>query len=334
MGQAKVRVGVIGAAGFIGSGHLHRLATAVDGAYPTAVYDVKRERLEPHAERYGVKIFDSADELIASEDVDAVLIASWDATHAAFTKQCIEAGKPVFCEKPLATTLEDCQSIVEAEKRAGKPLVQVGFMRRFDPDYRKIKEILRSGELGAPLMAHCISRTPKIASGFTDSMQVTNIAIHEIDVMRWLLDEPIVKGQMIYGRPTGFAEEGLHDPQLALMWSKSGCLIDVECAANSYYGYEIQCEIVCEKGTIRLPDPPAPIVRSRLLCATEVMDDWSERFPKAYQAELQHWIDVIRGLRTEYGPGSEDGYAACAVADAMIRSQATGLPEQVTGCGQ
>lgn len=329
MAQKKVRVGIIGAGGFIGSGHLHRIATTVDGAVPTAVYDVKREKLEAHAERYGVRICDSADELISSEDVDAVIVASWDATHAELTRKCIDAGKPVFCEKPLATTLEDCRAVVEAEKKSGKSLVQVGFMRRFDPDYIRIKEIIKSGELGAPIMAHCISRTPRIASGFTDSMQVTNIAIHEIDVMRWLLDEPIVKGQMIYGRPTGFAEEGLHDPQLALMWSESGCLIDVECAANSYYGYEIQCEIVCEKGTIRLPDPPAPIVRSRLQCATEVMDDWSQRFPKAYQAELQHWIDYILGIRTDKGPGSEDGYAACAVADAMILSQSTGKPESV-----
>lgn len=329
MAQKKVRVGIIGAGGFIGSGHLHRIATAVDGAVPTAVYDVKREKLEAHAERYGVRICDSADELISSEDVDAVIVASWDATHAELTGKCIDAGKPVLCEKPLATTLEDCRAVVEAEKKSGKSLVQVGFMRRFDPDYIRIKEIIKSGELGAPIMAHCISRTPRIASGFTDSMQVTNIAIHEIDVMRWLLDEPIVKGQMIYGRPTGFAEEGLHDPQLALMWSESGCLIDVECAANSYYGYEIQCEIVCEKGTIRLPDPPAPIVRSRLQCATEVMDDWSQRFPKAYQAELQHWIDYILGIRTDKGPGSEDGYAACAVADAMILSQSTGKSESV-----
>lgn len=329
MKQEKIRVGVIGSAGFIGSGHLHRLAAAIDGARPTAVYDVKRDKLETQAARYGVKIFDSADEMITSDEIDAVLIASWDATHAEFTQKCIAAGKPVFCEKPLATTLEDCKAVLEAEKQSGKTLVQVGFMRRFDPDYIKMKKIIQSGELGAPIMAHCISRTPKVASGFTDSMQVTNIAIHEIDVMRWLLDEPIVKGQMIYGRSTSFAEKGLHDPQLALMWSESGCLIDVECAANSYYGYEVQCEIVCEKGTIRLPDPPAPIVRSRLQCATEVMDDWSERFPKAYQAELQYWIDSIQGIHTEKGPGSEDGYAACAVADAMILSQSTKQPENV-----
>ena len=99
----------------------------------------------------------SAEELIASPEIDAVVIASWDGTHADLAVKCIQAGKPVFCEKPLATTLEDAKKVVEAEKASGKRLLQIGFMRRFDPDYIKMKKILDSGELGAPLMAHCIS---------------------------------------------------------------------------------------------------------------------------------------------------------------------------------
>ena len=121
----------------------------------------------------------------------------------------------------------------------------------------------------------------------------------------------------------------MHDPQLVLMWSESGVLIEVESAANSYYGYDIQCEIVCEKGTIRLPDPAAPVVRSRLQCSFEIMDDWSERFPAAYQAELQHWVDYLRGRVDQPGPGCQDGYAACAVADALMLSQKTGRTESV-----
>ncbi len=327
--KKTVKVGIIGAAGNIGRGHLQRLFNGVEGAEPVAVYDPNAERLAELLEKYPVKAAGSAEELIADAAVDAVVIASWDATHADLTEKCIGAGKPVFCEKPLATTLEDCREVCEREKACGRTLVQVGFMRRFDADYRKIKAVLDSGALGRPLMAHCISRTPRIASGFTDSMQVTNIVIHEIDVFRWLLGESITRGQMIYGRPTSFAEEGLHDPQLALMWSESGVLIDVECAANSYYGYEIGCEIVCEKGTIRLPEPAAPIVRSRLQSSTEIMDDWSERFPEAYLSELQHWIRYIRGEACDAGPGSNDGYEACAVADALIRSQSSGKPENV-----
>lgn len=324
-----ISVGVIGAGGFIGQDHLRRLSTVIEGVSIEMLYDLNTETCQKLAETYHARVADSAEQLIADPKVDAVLITAWDGVHAELTLQCIAARKPVFCEKPLATTVEDCKKIAAAEKEAGETLVQVGFMRRFDADYRKMKEILQSGELGAPIMAHCVSRTPRIASGFTDPMQITNIVIHEIDVFRWLLEEELVRGQVHFSRSTSFAEAGLHDPQLVLMWSESGVLIDVESSANSYYGYEIGCEIVCEKGTLRLPMPAAPIVRSRLQCAVPVMDDWSERFPDAYKNELQHWIDYLRGKTEQPGPGTHDGYAACAVADALIRSQQTGNTESI-----
>lgn len=202
-------------------------------------------------------------------------------------------------------------------------------MRRYDPDYRKIKAILDSGELGKPLMAHCISRTPRIAAGFTNAMQVTNVLIHEIDQFRWLFGEELVRGQMLAARNTAFAADGLNDPQLALMWTESNILIDVECSVNSYYGYEIGMEIVCEKGTIRLPLPAEPVVRSRLKVGSEIMDNWAERFPTAYDNELQHWINYLRGIETTTGPSSRDGFAACCIADAMIASQTSGKVETV-----
>ena len=329
MSKKELAIGVLGAGGNIGHTHSQNIATYVDGARLAAVYDLNTERAEEVAKTYGAKVMASAEELIASPEIDAVVIASWDGTHADLAVKCIEAGKPVFCEKPLATTLEDAKKVVEAEKASGKRLLQIGFMRRFDPDYIKMKKILDSGELGAPLMAHCISRTPRIAAGFTNAMQVTNVLIHEIDQFRWLFGEELVRGQMLAARNTEFAADGLNDPQLALMWTESNILIDVECSVNSYYGYEIGMEIVCEKGTIRLPLPAEPIVRSRLKVGSEIMDNWAERFPKAYDNELQHWINHLRGIELTAGPGSKDGFAACCIADAMIASQTSGKVETV-----
>lgn len=88
-----------------------------------------------------------------------------------------------------------------------------------------------------------------------------------------------------------------------------------------YYGYKIGMEIVCEKGTIRLPLPAEPIIRSRLKVDNEIMDNWAERFPKAYDNELQHWINHLRSIEPTAGPGNKDGFAACCIADAMIASQ-------------
>ena len=179
-----IRVGVLGACGNIGGTHTENLANYVNGAVLSRIYDINEERTRETAEKYGAAAAASAEDLIHADDVDAVIIARWDGTHAGLAIKCIEAGKPVFCEKPLATTLEDAEKVAAAEKAAGKRLLQIGFMRRFDPDYIKMKEILDSGKLGAPLMIHCISRTREHPKGHTTQQNITNIAIHEIDICR------------------------------------------------------------------------------------------------------------------------------------------------------
>lgn len=324
-----VSIGIIGAAGAIGNIHAECITSDIEHAAVRAVYDIDTQKCQAAAEKFDAIAHQSAEELITSTTVDAVLIASWDATHADFVQKCIAAGKPVFCEKPLATNISDCKKIVESEQRAGKTLVQLGFMRRFDADYKKMKKILNSGALGSPLMAHCISRTPRVADSHTTSMHITNIVIHEIDLFRWLLDEEMVKAGVLFPRSTSFAANTLKDPQLVIMQSESGVLIDVEVSANSYYGYEIGCEIVCEKGTISLPIPFEIAVRSRLSCTTEIPDSWENRFPGAYRAELQHWVGSILGAYPFTAASSQDGYAAQMVCETLIKSQESGKMEAV-----
>lgn len=140
MSKKELAIGVLGAGGNIGHTHSQNIATYVDGARLAAVYDLNTERAEEVAKTYGAKVMASAEELIASPEIDAVVIASWDGTHADLAVKCIEAGKPVFCEKPLATTLEDAKKVVEAEKASGKRLLQIGFMRRFDPGLHQDEE--------------------------------------------------------------------------------------------------------------------------------------------------------------------------------------------------
>ena len=204
-------------------------------------------------------------------------------------------------------------------------------MRRYDPDYRKIKAILDSGELGKPLMAHCISRTRSHPKNHTTEQHITNIAIHEIDICRWLRGCRNLNEVRLFACPraTCFAEGTCQDPQLVLMQSDSGVLIDVEVSGNSYYGYEILCELVCEKGTIRLPVAAEPIVRSYLQCGQAIPEDWTNRFVVAYQEELQHWVDYLQGKTDVPGPGAEDGYEACKISDALIKAQTTGQWEKV-----
>ena len=107
------------------------------------------------------EIFATGEELIASDGVDAVLVTSWGATHEAYVLAAIAAGKPCFCEKPLATTAEGARRIVDAEVAHGKRLVQVGFMRRYDAGYRMLKQVVDS-DIGPPLMVHAAHRNPTV----------------------------------------------------------------------------------------------------------------------------------------------------------------------------
>lgn len=173
-----------------------------------------------------------------------------------------QSKKHVLCEKPLGTSAEECMEIVKAEAAGGKKLVQVGFMRRYDKGYRKLKEIIESGEIGEPLMIHCCHRNRVPGPQHTTDMTIKNSGIHEIDILRWLLGEDYESGQVLMAKQNQNALDGLKDPQIMLLKTKSGVRIDVEVNMNSHYGYDIQCEVVGEKGVIRLPDPISILKRN------------------------------------------------------------------------
>ncbi|NGO41128.1 Gfo/Idh/MocA family protein [Streptomyces ureilyticus] len=315
-----VRVGVIGT-GMIGQDHIRRLTEAVTGATVTAVTDLDAARAAEVAATVGAAALPDGAELINSPDVDAVLVTSWGPTHAEHVLNAIAAGKPVFCEKPLATTAEDCLRIVEAERAHGSRLVQVGFMRRFDPGYRQMKEVLAAGSLGAPLMVHCAHRNPTVPDAYHSAMAAQDTAVHEIDVLRWLLDDEIVSAQVVTPRATSKRFAHLKDPQMMIFETVHGVRIDLEVFVNCQYGYDIQCEVVGEDGLVRLPDPAAVGVRAAAAGhATAVMQDWKDRFAEAFDTEFREWIASVAAGAEPTGPSAWDGYAATVITDAAVRS--------------
>ena len=315
-----LKIGVIGT-GMIGRDHTRRIQQVLAGAEVVALSDVNlasaesvRADLAPSA-----RLYQTGEELIAAPEVDAVLVTSWGATHEPYVLAAVAAGKPVFCEKPLATTAEGARRIVEAEVAHGKRLVQVGFMRRYDAGYVALKDAVQQ-HTGAPILVHAAHRNPAVPEAYVTPMAIHDTLIHEIDVFRWLLDDDYVSARVLYPRNAARSHGKLRDPQVVVLETKKGVLIDVEIFVNCHYGYDIQCEVVGEDGTARLPEPMAIDMRLGAKRQSRILTDWKDRFVASYDVELQDFIAAAtRGGAT--GPSAWDGYAAAVTSDACVQAQ-------------
>jgi myo-inositol 2-dehydrogenase/D-chiro-inositol 1-dehydrogenase len=323
-----LNAGVVGV-GMIGQDHIRRLTRVLSGVDVVAVSDVDTGRARTVADGLrAARVFGTGDELIADPGVDAVVVCSWGETHEQYVLAAIAAGKPVFCEKPLATTAQACQRILAAEAATGRRLVQVGYMRRYDGAYRALREVVHGGSIGLPLLMHCAHRNPSVPDHYVGESMINDTAVHEIDMVRWMFDEEIAAASVLRPRRNRNGGE-LQDPLVLLLEMASGILVDVEISVNIRYGYDIRGEVVCEDGTATLGEPSPARVRRAGQAADRVPADWRERFVRAYDVELQEWVDAVSGAG-ELGPSAWDGYAATAVSDAGLEALRTGTRVPVT----
>ena len=325
----ELRICVVGC-GMIAREHIERIQNRIRGARVVAVCDVVEANLQKCAEIAGpgTKQYKDFNEAIADPDVNAVMVTTPGQFHKGPVIAAIKAGKPVFCEKPLANAASDCREVIEAEMESGKHLVQVGFMRRYDRGYRQVKELLDSGKFGAPMIVKCTHRADGVADSYTTAMAVTDTAIHEIDVLPWLISDEWDEVQCVMPRRSSKAHEGLQDPQVMILKTKGGIVTVLEVNVNDGFGYDINCGVVCENGVINLPCPSFPTVRYDNKISTKIEDNWILRFIDSYDVEIQDWVD--HALKGQTGGSSAwDGYVASITADALVKSQTTGAFEKV-----
>ena len=185
-----MRVGVIGA-GAMGADHIRTISTAVPSARVSAVYDFNPDTAHAAASPVGAEVLGSAEALIESSSVDAIIIASPDRTHAELVLTALAAGKQVLCEKPLAVTADEAYGVVEAEVAAGRRLLQVGFMRRYDPGFVALKRTITDGVVGEVRIVHAIHRNASSSTSTDDAGLITGSMIHELDTVAWLLDDEV-----------------------------------------------------------------------------------------------------------------------------------------------
>lgn len=311
-----VKIGVIGV-GMIGQDHIRRCTQVLNGCQIVAASDVSAEHVNNVFEKYKItgQVYTDGLKLIQSSEVDAIIVASSGPTHEQYVLAAIDAGKPVFCEKPLAVTAEGCERIVQAEIKAGKRLVQVGFMRSFDGCYRKLKETLDSQRLGEPLVVKCVHHNSEVGDSYTTDMGVTDSMVHEFDIIRWLLNDDYQSIQVVSPRVTKHAHHGVQDPQMVLLKTKKGILVTIDLFVNCQYGYDIRCDVVCEEGIAYMPSPLQVQTRTAGNYGEHINSDWRERFIVAYDIELQHFIDNVKQNRVS-GPSAWDGFIASKTAAA------------------
>ena len=307
----------------MGSDHARILAEELPGAELRVACDTLAGRARKVAEDFGAH--DHATDpmtAISRKDVDAVLIASVDESHATLTLAAIAAGKPVLCEKPLAPGADECLGIVDTEIRTGRHLVTLGFMRRSDGTCAAMKAALSGGRLGRATMMHNVHRNVEAPGHFTERMAITNSATHEFDVARFVLETEYSAASVF--RPK-LGESGGVAPVLVVLETVDGPLVTIEVSNDAAYGYDVRGELTGTKGAVSFSAPTCSRLSFELMSVESYPKDWRPRFRDAYRLQDKDWIESVRtGRPSGTAANAWGGYCATAVAEACVRALSNG----------
>jgi len=330
--QERVTVGLIGL-GAMGRIHAENLA-ALPEARLLAVASRREETGRAVAAHLGVpRVYDDYAALLADEDIKAVVIAAATPEHAGLVTAAAEAGKAIFCEKPVALTLEKMDAVLAAVKKAGVPF-QIGFMRRFDAAYMEAKRRIEAGAIGQPVLFRGTSRDPCLPapedkSALARGSLFIDLGIHDYDMARWLMDDEVVEvyatgAALVYPQ---LREFGDLDNGLVFLRFAGGGLGCIDLSRNARYGYDVRTEVLGSEGGLQIGElERTPL---RLMSTAGVCHDtypwYPERFAAAYREELRHFLLLVQGEAEARATG-EDGRAALAIALAVVQSFRSGQP--------
>jgi myo-inositol 2-dehydrogenase/D-chiro-inositol 1-dehydrogenase len=331
---AAIGIGVIGT-GRIGSMHVDLIATRVPGADVALVYDAVPEA----AARTGAPVARSVEELLASPAVDAVAICSKTDTHVDLILAAADAGKAIFCEKPISLDLGEVDRALAAVEKAGV-LFQVGFNRRFDPGHRSIRDAVASGAVGNVHLIRISSRDP--APPPLDYIRSSggiflDMTIHDFDMARFVSGSEVVE---VFARgavrvDSAIGEAGDIDTAVVTLVHEDGALTVIDNSRKAVYGYDQRVEAFGSAGVASSENPTAHggVLRTAAGTQSSLLPfSFLERYIPSYVAEWEAFVDALRTGAPSPVPGA-DGRAPLAIGLAAARSVREGCPVRVDEIG-
>jgi myo-inositol 2-dehydrogenase / D-chiro-inositol 1-dehydrogenase len=299
--KKPLQIGIIGA-GRIGTVHATNLATRIADAEVTAISDIRLEAVQRCARALNIpEVYDDPEPVLTHPGIDAVLICSSTDTHADLVEQAAAAGKHIFCEKPIDLDLERVDQVLEAVERAGVTFM-VGFNRRFDHNFRRVRELVQAGAIGTPHLLHIISRDP--APPPAEYVAVSggiflDMTIHDFDMARYLMGcevtELYVEGGVMVEPAIG--EAGDIDTALTVLRFENGAIGTIDNSRKAVYGYDQRVEVFGSGGAVRTENdyPNTAIVSDNRSIRTDLpLNFFMDRYTESYVTELAEFVTCVR----------------------------------------
>ena len=331
MEKKPVRICMVGA-GRVGKNHSKWINKHVPGGNIVALVDPAPETLAATGAEFDIDArFASLEQAIEECAFDAVVITTPTPTHKPLTVTAAENGKHVFVEKPMALSLEECDEMIEAARRGGV-ILQIGFMRRFAPEFVEGARRIEAGEIGRPMMIKSLSNGPGLPPAWARDLRTSNgmlaeVNSHDWDAVRWLMgsnyDRVYTEVANFKGEAFGVDTPNFYDNALVNIRFESGGLGSISGICPCGYGYDGRVEIVGEKGILQIGEMRSQAI---VMCTdrdqgliSPIYRTWGERFTWGYILELEHFVDCIRDDKPTRASG-EDGRWAVAGVLAATRS--------------
>ncbi len=331
----KINIAVIGT-GRMGSVHVSNLAQFVPEANLVAICDIRLDVAQAVADKHGItRVVKDYHELLEDKNIDAILIATSTDTHAFIMKDVAAAGKHIFCEKPLALDLKSIDESLDAVEKAGVKL-QVGFNRRFDKSFKRVHDIVTSGEIGRPCILHIISRDPEPPA--IEFLRVSggmflDMTIHDFDMARYLLgevEEVYAIGKVLVSPE--FTDIGDVDTTVVTLKFADGTIGTIDNSRHAVFGYDQRLEVFCSNGIAMAGNESENTVvkgNSKGFHSSRIPHFFMQRYAPCYVDEVRQFIESVRDDKPTPTTG-QDGRMAVVLGHAAWRSVYENRPVKIS----